>query len=45
LTAFRLGARRLCSDGSEKRVLERGCGIYSDAGDPLGLEGVVLERL
>ncbi|MBG6436944.1 PAS domain-containing protein [Pseudomonas aeruginosa] len=45
LQVFSIEYRLLCSDGSEKRVLERGCGIYSDAGDPLGLEGVVLERL
>jgi PAS domain S-box-containing protein len=45
LQVFSIEYRLLCSDGSEKRVLERGCGIYSDAGDPLGLEGVVLELL
>jgi len=45
LQVFSIEYRLLCSDGSEKRVFERGCGIYSDAGDPLGLEGVVLERL
>ncbi|TBV02224.1 PAS domain-containing protein [Phytopseudomonas dryadis] len=41
---FTFEYRLLCADGSEKAVLERGCGIYSDAGDVLGLEGVVLQR-
>lgn len=34
----------LCADGSEKQVSERGRGIYSDLGDLLGLEGVVMEH-
>lgn len=36
--------RLLCADGREKWVSERGRGIYSDWGDVLGLEGVVMER-
>jgi PAS domain S-box-containing protein len=41
--AFVMRYRLVCADGSERPVLERGCGIYSDAGEVLGLEGVVLE--
>lgn len=41
--AFVMRYRLMCADGSERQVLERGCGIYSDAGEVLGLEGVVLE--
>lgn len=41
---FAFDYRLLCADGSEKPVSERGCGIYSDLGEVLGLEGVVLER-
>lgn len=41
--AFVMRYRLLCADGNERPVLECGCGIYSDAGDVLGLEGVVME--
>lgn len=41
---FTFDYRLLCADGSEKWVSERGRGIYSDLGDLLGLEGVVMER-
>jgi PAS domain S-box-containing protein len=41
--AFHLEYRLLCADGCEKSVQERGCGIYSDSGELLGLEGVVME--
>lgn len=41
---FAFDYRLLCADGSEKWVSERGRGIYSDLGDLLGLEGVVMER-
>ena len=41
---FTFDYRLLCADGSEKSVSERGRGIYSDLGDLLGLEGVVMER-
>lgn len=41
--AFVMHYRLLCADGHERSVLERGCGIYSDAGDLLGLEGVVMD--
>lgn len=41
---FAFDYRLLCADGSEKPVHERGCGIHSDAGELLGLEGVVMER-
>ncbi|HEY1026867.1 MAG TPA: PAS domain-containing protein [Pseudomonas sp.] len=40
---FAFDYRLLCADGSEKRVSERGRGIYSDLGDLLGLEGIVME--
>lgn len=41
--AFAFDYRLLCADGSEKQVSERGCGIYSDLGEVLGLEGIVME--
>lgn len=41
--AFHFCYRLLVADGTLKAVQERGCGIYSDAGELLGLEGVVLE--
>ncbi|SFP01490.1 PAS domain S-box-containing protein [Ectopseudomonas composti] len=41
---FAFDYRLLCADASEKQVSERGRGIYSDLGDLLGLEGVVMER-
>lgn len=41
---FVLEYRLLCADGREKWVSERGCGVYSDLGEVLGLEGVVMER-
>jgi len=41
---FAFDYRLLCADGSEKAVSERGRGIYSDLGDLLGLEGVVMQR-
>lgn len=41
---FAFDYRLLCADGGEKRVSERGRGIYSDLGEVLGLEGVVMER-
>ena len=41
---FALEYRLLCADGREKSVIERGCGVYSDMGEVLGLEGVVMER-
>jgi PAS domain S-box-containing protein len=41
---FSFDYRLLCADGSEKAVSERGRGIYSDLGDLLGLEGVVMPR-
>lgn len=41
---FAFDYRLLCADGSEKQVSERGRGIYSDLGDLLGLEGIVMER-
>lgn len=40
---FSLLYRLIRSDGSERRVQERGCGIYADNGEVLGLEGVVME--
>lgn len=43
--AFVVRYRLVCADGSERQVLERGCGIYSNAGEVLGLEGVVLEAV
>ena len=42
--SFAFDYRLLCADGSEKWVRERGRGIYSDLGELLGLEGVVMER-
>ncbi|SFQ50303.1 PAS domain S-box-containing protein [Geopseudomonas sagittaria] len=42
--AFSFGYRLLCADGSERVVEERGCGIYADNGEVLGLEGVVMAR-
>lgn len=41
---FNLAYRLLCADGSERAVQERGCGIYSDSGEVLELEGVVMAR-
>ncbi|MCC6073636.1 PAS domain-containing protein [Pseudomonas sp. MAHUQ-58] len=41
---FNLAYRLLCADGSERVVQERGCGIYSDSGEVLELEGVVMAR-
>ena len=41
--AFAFDYRLLCADGTEKQVSERGCGIYSDLGEVLGLEGIVME--
>ncbi|WP_455231957.1 LuxR C-terminal-related transcriptional regulator [Geopseudomonas aromaticivorans] len=41
---FSLDYRLLCADGSERPVQERGCGIYSDSGELLELEGVVMAR-
>ncbi|TBU92026.1 PAS domain-containing protein [Stutzerimonas kirkiae] len=40
---FAFDYRLVCADGSEKQVSERGCGIYSDLGEVLGLEGVVMD--
>lgn len=42
--SFAFAYRLLCADGSQKPVAERGCGIYSQSGEVLGLEGVILER-
>lgn len=42
--AFHFHYRLLAADGTLTAVQERGCGIYSDAGEVLGLEGVVLEQ-
>ncbi|MFC3609490.1 PAS domain-containing protein [Stutzerimonas tarimensis] len=42
---FGFDYRLVCADGSEKQVHERGCGIFADNGEVLGLEGVVMERL
>lgn len=41
---FAFDYRLLCADGSLKPVLERGCGIFSESGEVLGLEGVITER-
>ncbi len=41
---FTVDYRLVGADGQAKAVHERGCGIYSDAGEVLGLEGVVMER-
>lgn len=41
---FAFDYRLLCADGSLKPVAERGCGIYSESGEVLGLEGVIAER-
>lgn len=41
---FSVDYRLLCADGSERLVQERGCGIYSDSGEVLELEGVVMAR-
>lgn len=41
---FNLAYRLRCADGSERAVQERGCGIYSDSGEVLELEGVVMAR-
>lgn len=43
--AFAFDYRLLCADGTQKQVIDRGCGIYSDLGEVLGLEGVVMERV
>lgn len=42
--SFSFGYRLLCADGSERAVEERGCGIYADNGEVIGLEGVVMAR-
>lgn len=42
---FAFDYRLLCADGREKWVSERGRGIYSDLGEVLGLEGVVMEQM
>lgn len=39
---FAIEYRLVRSDGSERRVQERGCGIYADGGEVLGIEGVVM---
>lgn len=41
---FSVDYRLLCADGSERPVQERGCGIYSESGEVLELEGVVMAR-
>ena len=41
---FTIEYRLVGADAHPKAVQERGCGIYSDAGEVLGLEGVVMEQ-
>jgi hypothetical protein len=41
---FTIEYRLVGADARPKAVQERGCGIYSDAGEVLGLEGVVMEQ-
>lgn len=42
---FGFDYRLVCADGRERWVHERGCGIFAENGEVLGLEGVVMESL
>jgi PAS domain S-box-containing protein len=40
---FRIGYRIVCRSGEVKWVLENGCGVFSDAGELMAIEGFIID--